>query len=117
MDVSAWTESNIYWLLLCAGSACIAICTLAATDLITYSWPGLGPDLFDGPRMTLSCSSENQSLQNMSSGSASPVGELSLDEHPRKLAVLGLPWETRYVGDWRLGDAAECIWQRMDMRN
>jgi len=30
----------------------------------------------------------------MSSGSASPVGELSLDEHPRKLAVLGLPWET-----------------------
>lgn len=44
--------------------------------------------------MALSSSPDNHSHLNMSSGSASPVGDMSLDEHPRKLAVLGLPWET-----------------------
>jgi len=43
--------------------------------------------------MTLSSSPDSDSLQQLSQGSPSPVEQLQ--EAPRKLAVLGLPWDTR----------------------
>lgn len=68
---------------------------LAAVELLP-AWTGIGqhPPLH-GAVMTLSSSPDSDSLQQLSQGSPSPVDPLQ--EAPRKLAVLGLPWDTRYA--------------------
>lgn len=68
---------------------------LAAVELLP-AWSGIGqhPPLH-GAVMTLSSSPDSDSLQQLSQGSPSPVDPLQ--EAPRKLAVLGLPWDTRYA--------------------
>lgn len=67
--------------------------TLAAVELLP-AWSGIGqhPPLH-GAMMTLSSSPDSDSFQQLSQGSPSPVDQLQ--EAPRKLAVLGLPWDTR----------------------
>lgn len=74
--------------------------TLATAELLPL-WTGAGvqpsPLAHVGQAgiMTLSSSPDSDSLQPGTQGSASPVGQLQ--EAPRKLAVLGLPWDTRCV--------------------
>jgi hypothetical protein len=71
---------------------------LAAAQVL--AWPGFGPELLHGPRMTLDLNQDAPASTDMSSGMPSPgSGHAAddfglLDEQPRKLAILGLPWET-----------------------
>ncbi len=73
---------------------------LATVELLP-AWSGgiVGqhpPQLINGAVMALSSSPDSDSFQQLSvQGSPSPIDQSQ--EAPRKLAVLGLPWDTRWV--------------------